>query len=98
MKIRYQKDLPVLLFALLVSAPALASLPQVESAWTGVKDVCGKQDFGLHILRKAMLVGLASQQGAQNPVRLDGRIAVRWWGLENSGIVTDCLLRKSRKR
>lgn len=57
MQIRFERDLPVLLFAL-VSASTLASLPQVESAWTGVKEVYGEQDFGLRILREAMLVVL----------------------------------------
>ncbi|MFA5018445.1 MAG: O-antigen ligase family protein [Methylobacter sp.] len=59
MKIRFEKDLPVLLFAL-VSASTLASLPQVESAWTGVKEVYGEQDFGLRILREAMLAVLVA--------------------------------------
>ena len=54
MKIRLEKDLPVLLFVL-VSASTVASLPQVESAWSGVKEVYGEQDFGLRILREAML-------------------------------------------
>jgi len=57
MRIHFEKDLPVLLFAL-VSASTLASLPQVESAWTGVKEVYGEQDFGLRILREVMLVVL----------------------------------------
>ena len=92
MKIRFQKGLPVLLFALLVSAPTLASLPQVEAAWTGVKDVCGKQDFGLHILRKAMLVGMASQQGVQNFIRLDGRITSGGgvWKTQGSSLTACC--------
>jgi hypothetical protein len=55
MRISFEKDLPVLLFAL-VSASTLASLPQVESAWNGVKEVYGEQDFGLRILRELMLV------------------------------------------
>jgi len=59
MNIRLEKDLPVLLFAL-VSASTLASLPQVESAWTGVKEVYGEQDFGLRILREVMLVVLVA--------------------------------------
>jgi len=59
MEIRFEKDLPVLLFAL-VSASTLASLPQVESAWTGVKEVYGEQDFGLRILREVMLVVLVA--------------------------------------
>ena len=59
MNIRLEKDLPVLLFAL-VSASTLASLPQVESAWTGVKEVYGEQDFGLRILREAMLLVLVA--------------------------------------
>ena len=59
MNIRLEKDLPVLLFAL-VSVSTLTSLPQVESAWTGVKEVYGEQDFGLRILREAMLVVLVA--------------------------------------
>jgi hypothetical protein len=59
MEIRLEKDLPVLLFAL-VSTSTLASLPQVESAWTGVKEVYGEQDFGLRILREVMLVVLVT--------------------------------------
>ena len=57
MQIRFEKDLPILLFAL-VSASTLASLPQVESAWSGVKEVYGEQDFGLRILREVMLLVL----------------------------------------
>ncbi len=59
MKLRLEKDLPVLLFAL-VSASTLASLPQVESAWLGVKEVYGEQDFGLRILREVMLAVLVA--------------------------------------
>ncbi|MBS1199136.1 MAG: hypothetical protein H6R18_2921, partial [Proteobacteria bacterium] len=59
MEIRLEKDLPVLLFAL-VSASTLASLPQVESAWSGVKEVYGEQDFGLRILREVMLLVLVA--------------------------------------
>ena len=40
---------------MLVSVSTLASLPQVESAWNGVKEVYGEQDFGLRILRELML-------------------------------------------
>ena len=47
--------MPILLF-LLVSASTVASLPQVESAWMGVKEVYGEQDFGLRILREVMLL------------------------------------------
>jgi hypothetical protein len=57
MQLRLEKDLPVLLFAL-VSVSMLASLPQVESAWLGVKEVYGEQDFGLRILRELMLAVL----------------------------------------
>lgn len=57
MQLRLEKDLPVLLFTL-VSVSMLASLPQVESAWTGVKEVYGEQDFGLRILRELMLAVL----------------------------------------
>jgi hypothetical protein len=74
MKIHFEKKLPVLLFAL-ASASTLASLPQAESAWTGVKAVYGEQDFGLRILREAMLVTLTNGHGAQSPVSLDGRIS-----------------------
>ena len=59
MNIRFEKDLPVLLVTL-VSVSVLASLPQVESAWTGVKEVYGEQDFGLRILREVMLVVLVA--------------------------------------
>ncbi len=59
MRMQVEKDLPVLLIAL-VSASALASLPQVESAWNGVKEVYGEQDFGLRILREALLVVLVA--------------------------------------
>lgn len=45
-----------MLLLALVGASTLASLPQVESAWNGVKEVYGEQDFGLRILREAMLV------------------------------------------
>ena len=57
MRIRLEKDLPALLF-LLVCASTVAALPQVESAWKGVKEVYGQQDFGLRILREAMLLVL----------------------------------------
>lgn len=57
MRIRLEKDLPVLLFAL-VCASTVAALPQVESAWKGVKEIYGQQDFGLRILREAMLLVL----------------------------------------
>jgi len=59
MRIHLENDLPVLLFAL-VCASALASLPQVESAWNGVKEVYGEQDFGLRILREVLLVVLVA--------------------------------------
>jgi len=59
MELRFEKDLPVLMFAL-VSASTVAALPQVESAWLGVKEVYGEQDFGLRILREAMLVVLVA--------------------------------------
>ena len=57
MQIRLEKDLPVLMF-LLVSASIVAALPQVESAWLGIKEVYGQQDFGLRILRELMLIVL----------------------------------------
>lgn len=59
MEIRLEKDLPVLL-VVLVSASTVASLPQVESAWAGIKEVYGEQDFGLRILREAMLAVLVA--------------------------------------
>jgi hypothetical protein len=59
MAIRFERDLPVLLVAL-VSASTVASLPQVESAWAGVKEVYGEQDFGLRILRELLLVVLVA--------------------------------------
>lgn len=55
MRIHLEKDLPVLLFVL-VCASTVAALPQVESAWKGVKEIYGQQDFGLRILRELMLV------------------------------------------
>lgn len=73
MKIHLVKELPFLLFAL-VSMLTLASLPQAESVWTEVKEICSKQDFGLHVLRQAMLVGLVSQQGTEEKFGLDGWI------------------------
>ncbi|QSA98580.1 O-antigen ligase family protein [Methylococcus sp. EFPC2] len=55
MRVHLESQTPYLLFAL-VSVSALASLPQVESAWNGVKEVYGEQDFGLRILRELTLV------------------------------------------
>ena len=55
MVLRLDKQLPQLLIAL-VGASVVASLPQVDSAWTGVKEVYGEQDFGLRILRELMLL------------------------------------------
>jgi hypothetical protein len=55
MVIRFERDLPVLLFVL-VCTSALASLPQVESAWNGVQEVYGEQEFGWRILRELMLL------------------------------------------
>lgn len=59
MMLRFEKDLPALLFAL-VGASTVASLPQVESAWKGVKEVYGEQDFGLRVLREALLAVLVA--------------------------------------
>lgn len=53
-----EKELPVLLLAL-VGVSVFASLPQVESAWLGLKEVYGEQDFGLRILRELMLTVLS---------------------------------------
>lgn len=57
LRLRFAQDLPVLLFAL-VCASTVAALPQVESAWLGVKEVYGEQDFGLRILRELLLLVL----------------------------------------
>lgn len=57
MLIRLEKDLPILLFTL-VGTSIVAALPQVQSAWSGIKEVYGEQDFGLRILREAMLAVL----------------------------------------
>ncbi len=54
MKISLLRQLPVLLFTL-VALSAVVALPQVESAWNGVKEVYGEQDFGFRLLREAML-------------------------------------------
>jgi hypothetical protein len=70
-----EKDLRVLIFAMLSVLMLMVSLPQAESVWSGVKAVYSRQDFGLRILRKAMLVGLASRHGTQDLFGLDGRIA-----------------------
>jgi hypothetical protein len=59
MKLQLEKDLPVLLFTL-VCASLVAALPQVESAWLGIKEVYGEQDFGLRILRELMLLVLVA--------------------------------------
>jgi hypothetical protein len=75
MKICMEKDLRVLMFALLSALMLMVSIPRAESVWSGVKAVYSRQDFGLRILRKAMLVGLAGQHGTQDFFGLDGRIA-----------------------
>ncbi|UOA10449.1 hypothetical protein [Methylobacter sp. S3L5C] len=74
MKIQIKKNLSMLLFAL-TSTSTLASLPIAEATWTGVKAVYSEQDFGLSILREAMLVALISQDGTAKPVNLNGRIS-----------------------
>ena len=55
MRISVIQQFPAVLFAL-VGVSALASLPQVESSWNGVKEVYGEQDFGLRILRELTLL------------------------------------------
>jgi hypothetical protein len=75
MRIGMEKDLRVFMFALFSVLMLMVSLPLVESVWSGVKTVYSRQDFGLRILRKAMLVGLTSQHGSQDLFGLDGRIA-----------------------
>ena len=74
MKTVFEKKLPVLLFAL-ISASTLVSLPIAQATWTGVKAVCGEQDFGLRILREAMLVTLKSGHGAQKPAGLEAKLS-----------------------
>ncbi|MEY3288815.1 MAG: hypothetical protein RLZZ419_1057, partial [Pseudomonadota bacterium] len=74
MKIPVEKKLSMLLFAL-ISTSTLASLPIAESAWTGVKAVYSEQDFGLSILREAMLAALVSQDGTVKTVNPNGRIS-----------------------
>jgi hypothetical protein len=49
---------PGLLFVL-VSLSAVVALPQVESAWNGVREVYGEQDFGFRLLREATLALIA---------------------------------------
>jgi hypothetical protein len=101
MKIRYQKNFPVLLFSLLLFVTTLVFLPQAEPAIRGVQDVYREQDFGLHILRKAMLVSLASQQGAENPGGWNGRISEsgRWVRLTpGSSIAACCITYRSDRR
>lgn len=55
MVIRTETSIPLLLF-LLVSMSTVATLPQVQSSGVGVREVYGEQDFGLRLLREAMLV------------------------------------------
>jgi hypothetical protein len=101
MKIYFEKDLQVLLFALLVSLSMLVSLPQVETAWTGVKEVYEEHDFGLHTLRKAMLLALASQQGTEIPFSLDARISDGGrlvWKTPRSSISACCGIHKRDRR
>lgn len=73
MKVRYQKDLQVLLFTLLSGASVLVSLPRIEWAWIGLKTVCIEQDFGLSVLREAMLMAMDSGAG-DSAISLDGRV------------------------
>jgi hypothetical protein len=68
MNIRLEKDLPVLLITL-VGASTVASLPQVESAWLGIKEVYGEQDMGLRILREALLAVLMVYAGLEPRLR-----------------------------
>ncbi|MDD5267063.1 MAG: hypothetical protein PHO08_08035 [Methylococcales bacterium] len=93
MKIYFEKKLPVLLFALVSASTLVSSLPQAELAWTGVKGVYGKQDFGLRILREAMLIALASPYGAQEKSGLAGRISGGWrpvWKTPESSLSACC--------
>ncbi|MDP3330866.1 MAG: O-antigen ligase family protein [Methylococcaceae bacterium] len=77
MRIRLEKDLPVLLFAL-VSASTVAALPQVESAWLGIKEVYGEQDFGLRILRELRWLVLV-EDGLVEPRLRRGAMSSSVW-------------------
>jgi hypothetical protein len=59
MEIRFENDLPVLLFAL-VSASTLASLPHVESALSGAREGYGEQDLDFRFLLEAILGAIVS--------------------------------------
>jgi hypothetical protein len=73
MKVGYQKELQVLLFIVLTGAVALVSLPRIDWAWTGLKTVRVERDFGLSVLREAMLMAMDSGAG-DNAISLDGRV------------------------
>ena len=99
MKTVYGKKLPVLLFAL-VSASMLVSLPITQATWMGVKAVCSEQDFGLRVLREAMLVTVKSGRGAQKPLGLDAKLSGNGrlvWKAPESSLSTCCKRRGSAK-
>ncbi|MEI6067374.1 MAG: hypothetical protein WCP96_08545 [Methylococcaceae bacterium] len=99
MKTVFEKKLPVLLFAL-ISASTLVSFPIAKSTWTSVKVVYGEQDFGLGVLREAMLVTLKSGRGAQKPVGLDAKLsgnARLVWKTSESSLSACCKRRGSDK-
>ncbi|ATG89427.1 O-antigen ligase family protein [Methylomonas koyamae] len=68
MVLRLEKDLPLLLFGL-VCTSTVASLPQVQSAWAGIKEVYGEQEMGLRLLREAMLALLVCYAWAEPRLR-----------------------------
>jgi hypothetical protein len=101
MKIHFEKNLQVLLFTLMAIASTLAALSQVKSAWSGVKEVYNEQDFGLRVLRGAMLIALANQHGAEKPVNLDGWISDGGrlvWKTPESSVSACCGIHGSNKQ
>lgn len=68
MLLKLEKDLPLLLFGL-VCTSTVAALPQVQSAWAGIKEVYGEQEMGLRLLREAMLALLVCYAWAEPRLR-----------------------------
>ncbi len=99
MKTVFEKKIPVLLFAL-ISASTVVSLPIAQATWTGIKAVYGEQDFGLRVLREAMLVTLKSGHGVQKPVGLDAKLSGNGrlvWKAPESSLSACCKRRGSDK-
>ena len=99
MKTVFEKKLPVLLFAL-IGASMLVSLPITKATLTSVKAVYGEQDFGLRVLREAMLVTLKSGHGVQKPVGLDAKLSGNGrlvWKAPESSLSACCKRRGSDK-